>query len=347
MEEKLNHLINKAHKGELDREDLILISEIARQTLKYMVEKNIPVVPENYTLFFLTFGELLHKGIKNPTDEQISNLCRQYASKLNAKINFEQFQKLQKKTKEILDESTKNLLFCVNNLERYDQKLANIQESAQEDNLKDLMLILTDEIRKLREENRKLSDALKSSTEKLISLQEKLSLHIEEASLDFLTQTLTRSALERIINLKLETLRQLGKPFCLIMIDPDNFKEINDRYGHLAGDQVLRTLGFLLKESVRDEDAVARYGGDEFAIVVSLPLKDVVKIAERIKNNIDKLKILWEDKEIKLGVSMGIAEARKDDNILSLISRADKALYLAKKMGKNRIATELDLEGCQ
>jgi diguanylate cyclase len=267
---------------------------------------------------------------------------------LHYPISLEQLKELEKKAELILKESTQTLQSSLAFLEKHDQKISRIEDSVKEkssDRLEHLIEDLTDEIRELRKENRTLSTELRYATQKLSTLQEKLAIHIEQASLDFLTQVLTRSAFERILNAKLETLKHTGKPFCLIMLDPDNFKQINDKYGHLAGDQVLRSIAFTLKESVREEDAVARYGGDEFAVLISLPLNEALKVAKRIKANVEKLVIIWEDMEIKVTVSMGIAEAKPTDNILSLIHRADKALYVAKREGKNRIVTELDIQG--
>ncbi|BAT71369.1 signal transduction protein [Thermosulfidibacter takaii ABI70S6] len=352
MEERVRELLNKVRKGQINKEDIVLISEIARRTLKYLVEKNIPVTPENYQLFFFTFAHLMTSDKKEEfTDKDILETCKKIFQELHYPISLEQLRRIEKKAELLLKESSNTLQSSIAFLERHDQKLSQIEDSVKEkttDKLEHLVEELTLEIKELRKENKALSTELKKATQKLSSLQEKLATHIEQGSLDFLTQVLTRAAFERILSVKLETFRQTfrqtGKPFCLIMLDPDDFKQINDKYGHLAGDQVLRSIAFTLKESVREEDAVARYGGDEFAVLISLPLNAAIKVAERIKENIEKLVIIWEDREIRVTVSMGIAEAKPTDNILSLIHRADKALYIAKKKGKNKIVTELELQ---
>ena len=347
MEGGLERIIDRIKRGEHNKHDLVTVSEIARKALKYMVDKNIPVIPEYYTLWFFAFGSLITKGINNPSEEEIQRAYQEISLELSYNISPELMKKIQQRTQEILSNSADILVGSVNTILNYDQKLENFTseiEDKKPEDIAELIKELLEEIQALRHENSKLTKELKASTKKLTKLHEKLAIQMEQASLDFLTQVLSRRAFERILRLKLENFRRSGTVFSLIMIDPDNFKEINDKYGHLAGDQVLRNIAFTLKESLREEDAVARYGGDEFAVIVSSPLQDALKIAKRLKSNIEKLRIVWENEEIQIAASFGIAQAREGDTEISLINRADKALYLAKRTGKNCIKTELDIQ---
>jgi len=128
----------------------------------------------------------------------------------------------------------------------------------------------------------------------------------------------------------------------LILADIDNFKAVNDTYGHLAGDRALMAVADCLKRSLRESDHVARYGGEEFAIILpETPLEGAVTVAERIRKEIESLKIKYEDKTIALTLSFGVTSPPFGEQISEeeLVKKADKALYRAKTKGKNRTCT--------
>ncbi len=345
MEERLRELLNRTKTGTHSKEDLVLISEIARRALKYMVDKSIPIIPENYQLWFYTFGTLILSGQKEPEEDEIERAYKKVVSEFKSPISMDVLNRIQQRTREILNQSAEILTQSTIRIEDFDEKLnltsSRIEEHAK---LEPMIKALLEEISSLRKENQSLTKELRNASKQLYTFNEKIAMHIEQSSLDFLTQVMTRGAFERLLALKLDNLSKTGSPFSLIMIDPDNFKEVNDTYGHVAGDQVLRTLAFTLKLALREEDIIARYGGDEFVAIVPAPLSDAVKIAERLRREIERMRIVWDTTEIRITASFGVAEAKPDDTVTTLIHRADRALYLAKKMGKNGVKTELDLE---
>ncbi|MHB9020197.1 MAG: GGDEF domain-containing protein [Minisyncoccota bacterium] len=135
--------------------------------------------------------------------------------------------------------------------------------------------------------------------------------------------------------------RRENARFSLAMLDIDNFKRINDTYGHQAGDQILKRLVQLLLENVRDADTVARYGGEEFALILpEQGLEGALEVAERIRGLLEggSLPIGQGDTEVRVTVSIGIAVFPDDGaGASSLVARADAALYQAKRTGKNRV----------
>ncbi len=154
------------------------------------------------------------------------------------------------------------------------------------------------------------------------------------ATVDQLTGIYNRYSFEKFLEKEIERAERYGENFALIMFDIDNFKQINDIYGHQVGDKVLKEVVDVVKNHIRKSDIFARWGGEEFMILVPIKDKsDAYKIAEKIRKKIEKFKF---DKVGRLTVSLGISFYKNGDSMKSIIRRADTALYEAKKTGKNR-----------
>ena len=130
------------------------------------------------------------------------------------------------------------------------------------------------------------------------------------------------------------------QPLSLIMLDIDNFKKINDKYGHSVGDEVIKLLADRLIHLGRDSDITARFGGEEFAIILpNTDISNALKYAKKIKSDIEETTFTYENETIKFTISVGVDAFRhdKDKTIDESLNRADKALYKAKGDGKNRV----------
>lgn len=131
----------------------------------------------------------------------------------------------------------------------------------------------------------------------------------------------------------------------IIMVDLDNFKDINDTYGHLAGDEVLKTFTSLAKMCIREDDWIARFGGDEFIIVLNnTDALNAYKVADRIRNALENKRISYKDKVINVTASFGVYEIELDevlDDYRKAIEKADIELLKAKKSGKNIISNRV------
>jgi diguanylate cyclase (GGDEF)-like protein len=159
------------------------------------------------------------------------------------------------------------------------------------------------------------------------------------AHIDSLTGLLNRaSLLKRMVKISDYT-DSAGLPLAGIMLDVDLFKMINDSYGHIVGDSVLRELGKCLARELRKNDFAGRYGGEEFFLVLpNAGLNDSRVIAERIGKAVKELRFTAdEEAEFGISVSMGITEYRSGENILEWINRADMAMYRSKQEGRDRI----------
>jgi len=132
------------------------------------------------------------------------------------------------------------------------------------------------------------------------------------------------------------------KSLSLIIIDIDHFKGFNDNYGHQTGDEVIRRVSRSLLKNIRTSDIAARYGGDEFVVILPETDSKGGKIAaEKIREAVFKNKIMFRKKgkvkELTITLSMGVASLAQDDDRLGLIAKADKALYISKEKGRNRV----------
>ena len=165
----------------------------------------------------------------------------------------------------------------------------------------------------------------------------------EVSSRDTLTGLYNRWFVMEKIDSELNRALRHGSPMSLLMIDLDHFKRINDTWGHSAGDEVLKAIGKLLRDSCRVYDVPGRYGGEEFCIVLPETKTDnTTVVAERIRHRLESTEVPCGDTSIVVTASIGIAgmDAPRDADLLSpagLIERADRALYTAKSRGRNRI----------
>jgi len=127
-------------------------------------------------------------------------------------------------------------------------------------------------------------------------------------------------------------------PLSLIVVDIDFFKKINDNFGHVAGDKVLKTIAQLMDESVRETDFLARYGGEEFVIIMTdTGADDALNVADKLRVAVENCGFHYRGESVPITISCGIAEFKnKNDTTGSVFERADVALYKAKDSGRNR-----------
>ncbi len=162
----------------------------------------------------------------------------------------------------------------------------------------------------------------------------------ELASTDDLTGALNKKAISEVINEEFARSQSNNIALTLLMLDIDHFKKINDQFGHLAGDNVLKECSSLIKNKmIRQKDVLGRYGGEEFALVLrETPLQIAVDVAERIRSAVEKNNFAFEEKPIPVTISIGVAAYDSTSTSPEdLIQLADKALYDAKNQGRNRV----------
>jgi diguanylate cyclase (GGDEF)-like protein/PAS domain S-box-containing protein len=176
------------------------------------------------------------------------------------------------------------------------------------------------------------------------ALQQALEREMVYARTDSLTEVFNRRYFFEIANHEFEVAKRYQRPLSIIMFDIDNFKQFNDTYGHQAGDELLRDVAQTAQQQLREADILARYGGDEFVILLSNSnTQDALQAGERIQESIAAHLSEMKDNRVNITLSMGIAECPKNlDTVDRLVQHADKALYNAKHAGRNRIIVYQD-----
>ncbi|NNL56963.1 MAG: GGDEF domain-containing protein, partial [Pseudomonadales bacterium] len=170
-----------------------------------------------------------------------------------------------------------------------------------------------------------------------------LQLQRQRNQIDALTELANRSAYEHRLDVELERFDRYQQDFCLIVADIDHFKVINDSYGHLAGDKVLRLVAQTLHKRLRRVDFIARYGGEEFAIILpATHIDNALSLMQAMGQQIRQCPFHFNNQPLQISLSFGLAAALAGDTAESLFARADRALYSAKQQGRDRCVVAND-----
>ncbi len=184
----------------------------------------------------------------------------------------------------------------------------------------------------IKQRGTELSIINKKLIERTASLEEK-------ASTDFLTQLYNRRKFDSLIEYEIKQIKRYhDKDLCLVLLDIDDFKRINDTYGHDVGDIILKEIAKIIKLSIRESDIASRWGGEEFAICLShTTIQDSLIVAQKIRQTIESFSFT---QELRITCSFGVSQLHSIDSYIELFKRADEALYKAKKTGKNKVEIE-------
>lgn len=185
----------------------------------------------------------------------------------------------------------------------------------------------------------------------LVTANKKLALNNRQlaklASTDVLTNIANRrSIMDKLDNTLTRSLRE-KLPLCIIMVDADNFKRVNDTYGHIAGDAILQQLSQRMLSQIREYDHIGRYGGEEFIVILpNAKIDEASVIAERLRRCIEMSAIITESVEVNMTISIGLAQLTlKDTTVMAFVDRADHALMESKQNGRNRITVADKVDG--
>ncbi|MFT5756187.1 MAG: diguanylate cyclase [Alteromonadaceae bacterium] len=322
-------------------DDAINISE---ETNLFLFEYTIAPSPANYSVIYLYVSkrnreitELIDKKLKNNEtldpefmDQLFYNFVS--SSKNIEKVILTPFEKILSKSIATIESQVANEKLTQLNLKKADNVLAQGEHSK---SLQQVVKFLITTIEKSKHQHQSLTNDLTKTSKEVQQLKVKLEESRNEALLDALTGLWNRRGCE-------EKLKAVGleNTHASFIIDIDNFKKVNDQFGHYIGDNVIKRVAKSIKDNINEQDIAVRYGGEEFVVVMLNKTKNEAHAtAEKIRLTINKLKLVQRESNTTLppiSVSIGITQVANDSHWLSVFQRADIALYQAKNSGRNR-----------
>jgi diguanylate cyclase len=234
----------------------------------------------------------------------------------------------------------------------YSESLADVSDqlgtAADREGLRTIVECLVRSTREIEQANVSLEERLKASKQEINQLQENLETVRNESLTDPLTGLANRKYFDQMLERTVDETRVKDEPLALLLTDIDHFKQFNDTFGHLTGDQVLRLVAQAVKQNVKGQDLAARYGGEEFAVILpNTALRQSLTVADHIRRAVVTKELIKRSTGEHLGrvtISIGVATLHKGEPIQALIERADACLYAAKRAGRNRVVCETDPE---
>ena len=330
---------------------------ILRLTLPLMSRFAIPTTPANYAVWY-QYTEGANKGLRDAIDSHIESgrpftgadndaLYRRFVLDLNG----ENVEALRRSVRTLMDALVEDVTAADVGLERYGEQLdahgAYLRDMSPASELLRVVSELAEQTGVARDTGTNLQSRLREGQRELDAMRRELERLRNDASTDPLTGLANRRAMTNVLDDLLRGARA-DAPLSLLFADIDHFKAVNDRYGHLLGDKVIRHVANTLRRTVKGNDTVARYGGEEFVVVLpETPYAGAMALAEKLRGSIDRSRLVRSNSREHIGavtISLGVAQWREGDTVETLLDRADVCLSLAKKNGRNRVIGERDPE---
>jgi len=262
---------------------------------------------------------------------------------------MEAFERLQLQLRNLLEDTAQSAASASTRVAEFGQSLeghARALSGPQDpEQVRDIVAQMLTGTQQMQAMTNDLSAKLQASTQEVNALTENLRRAQSEALLDSLTGLKNRRGLERAIeDLSRDASGLLGS--ALLLADIDHFKTVNDTYGHVLGDKVIRAVAHVLRSSIKGRDIAARLGGEEFAVLLpQTSLTGAAAVAEQIRGTVAQGRICRPDGHESIGqvtLSVGVAVGRAGDTLEALLERADGAMYAAKRAGRNQISIAAD-----
>ncbi|MBF0354790.1 MAG: GGDEF domain-containing protein [Alphaproteobacteria bacterium] len=331
----------------------------AGQAMDLMKKHQVPAHPGNFAVWY-TYVSGNYPDLKRAVDILISNKM-EFDERVSMDLRQKFFghesesQALHKATQRIegmLGQMMGFLGDAVQGANSYGETLKSFSNTLTDKDkvgdIREMLRTVMTETRSIAEANQELEVKLDSSAKEIKQLRENLDEVKRESMTDALTTIANRKLFDIVLRESAMQIMETGEPLCLAMVDIDFFKKFNDTYGHQLGDQVLKLVARTLVDSVKGQDTAARYGGEEFAVIFpKTDLKNAMAAAENIRNNVANKEVTNKRTGQSLGqitLSIGVSEYSLGEPLSTFLQRADEALYLSKRSGRNRVSSETDLE---
>ncbi|WED23577.1 GGDEF domain-containing protein [Vibrio sp. JC009] len=337
----------------MNKEEFHKATENLRRAVPLMIKNQVPTTPTNYALWY-TYVDQTQPALNEELDEIISEygLClpshneelyrRYIASQTEAnvrelKTNLEVLvSEIFQSMKDTLDDTSA----FQNMIDKNFENLAKIEnDGITFDEVMGMLKEFVAESKEIRDSTKYFNSQLNSASKEISNLKKQLEEVQKDALYDSLSSLLNRGAFDKDMSSYCSS--PDSHPLCLILIDIDKFKDLNDQYGHIFGDTVIKAIAKRLQISCREGIAAYRYGGEEFAMLVpNKSLRVARQFAESVRRAIEKITV--KDKRTgeqigNISASIGVAEFVPGESPIALIDNADKQLYKAKSLGRNRV----------
>jgi len=331
------------------------IFRYSEKALAKMSQHQVRPAPKNYALFFAYAAsqpselvrelDRIYSTVPAVTEEILDELYTQFLSEVQSRTVKSSVDS----AKKILTEMMMSVAHLSGSTSAVSQeitrKLEVLEDAPTEDVLKDFANTIIESARVLKQSSDQVADKLATSQRQIADLKEDLAKASAESERDFLTGVFNRKAFDKRLTEGLQEAKEKDQQLSLLMMDIDHFKNFNDSFGHEIGDQVLKIVARTLTDSVKGMDMVARFGGEEFVVILpKTPIGGAMIVADAIRKAIAGREMKRRDTGENYGVitvSVGVACYRHgSDNPAALLKRADEALYRSKKGGRNRVTQE-------
>lgn len=328
-------------------------AENMRLALPLMKKHGVPMTPDNYAVWYEHVAganaELSEKLQAMLTDNLILTEAQNkglYEQFFNIEKEHLQVVEMRQELARLLKEVISFVYSSVAHTDKTNSHLADLLTRINRDmspqEVHDLVEQILEETRLVVSGGELLSERLNTAVAEVQALKKELNQTKREAKTDTLTGLANRKAFDDLVSKVTNDADGSGLDVCLLFCDLDIFKEVNDKHGHLVGDQVLKVVSNTLKDSVKGRDLVARYGGEEFSIILlNTSLQNAKILAENIRKEIASKRIQRKDTREALGqitMSFGVARYVPTEGVESFMQRADRALYMSKRKGRNCVS---------
>ncbi len=331
-------------------------TQLARLAFPLMVQHQVEPTPQNYALWYHYVGahnkdlvkevdRMIEQGLHFTSDINLHLYNKYIATMHERKLVEETTATAQTLLAHVL-EIISGFSSETNQYNKViDENVKKMSETLPQQPMQEIVRELINRARSIRDSGTRMEVKLKESSKEIEVLRKDLDKAARESRHDALTGVANRRTFDEFLDEQVKLASQNKSDLCLLMVDIDHFKGFNDKFGHLIGDEVLKTVAKSLMDSVRGKDLVARYGGEEFAVILPLtPFQGAMVVAEALRKSIASSDLKRKDTGATIGsitVSIGVARMRPEtDSCASLIARADEALYRSKKNGRNRVTAE-------
>jgi diguanylate cyclase (GGDEF)-like protein len=238
---------------------------------------------------------------------------------------------------------TENVERLLEEVTQYDNTLAvheaSLRKAKTLETLHAVERLMQEEVERMRNATSEYQHRLDQANAVIETQQAELDKLNTDALIDSLTRIPNRRCFDKRIGEELSRFRRHGQTFSLALLDIDHFKNVNDQYGHVVGDRVLRAISGVLSSDLRKSDFAGRYGGEEFVMILpETDWQEAIFVVNKIRHKIEKARFRYEQLNIAVTLSAGITQVSPDDTeAVSIIARADSAMYRAKEIGRNQV----------